>query len=91
MLLKNFLIRYSSKMEIEEKIRNRKIELEELCPFAKYCVIDYTKCGNCRGRENYTPCIIYQEVIKCKEEYLRDELIAELIIRRNKQNTLEEL
>lgn len=51
-------------------MKNKKSGLEKmLCPYAKYCPVDYTKCEICR--EAYTSCRIYQELIKSKKQYLR--------------------
>lgn len=45
--------------------------LEQLCPFANECAVDYNKSKICR--EDYINCKIYQELIKFKKEYLKNE------------------
>ncbi len=43
--------------------------LEELCPFANNCMVDYTKSEICQ--DGYVLCKIYQELIKYDKKYLK--------------------
>ncbi len=67
----------------EKEARNREYQTKELCPIAKFCVYK-VKHETCRGRENYEQCLFYKEVIRSKEEYLKDEVIRNM----NKRNRL---
>ena len=45
--------------------------LEQLCPYADRCAVDYTKSETCR---EYINCKIYQELIKYDKKYLKDKV-----------------
>jgi len=59
-------------MKIKEETRNRETKLEDLCPFAKICAVDYTKSEECQDK-NYVNCAIYQILIKYNKKYLNDK------------------
>ena len=69
-------------METKREARNREYQLEDLCPLAEFCFIDYEKFKNCQGQKNYEQCLFYQEVMKCKEECLRKEVREKVLFHK---------
>lgn len=46
-------------------------KLEELCPFADRCAVEYGQSDVCWEEGNYTSCVIYKELIKYDSKYLK--------------------
>jgi len=65
-------------VDSKKDVRNNEDELNDLCPLADFCVVNYTKYENCWGLKNYGHCILYKEPIKFDRKYLKAEVIKRL-------------
>ena len=77
-------------MATEKEVRDRKDQLEELCPFADFCLINYKKSTSCWTQKNYEQCWFYKEIIQCKEENLKDEIRKNEKYREHIKKLIEE-
>ena len=78
-------------METKKEVRNKGYQTKELCPFTDFCLFDHNTYGNCRGREHYQHCPLYQWAIKCEIKFFKKGLQERVLFHKLLEEAREKL